>query len=100
MLYLPDRYVCHEKRVTTNIAVTKFIDNGARWQDYLNHPVFDLLKNNVRLQAQVNRLADLNNTERGEVLAMLCGSDTILTSWQPAPATCEIHRQETAIAKG
>jgi hypothetical protein len=54
MLNLPDRYVCHEKRVTTNIAVTKFIDKGARWQDYLNHPVFDHLKSDVRFQAQVN----------------------------------------------
>ena len=54
MLNLPDRYVCHEKRVTTNIAVTKFIDKGARWQDYLNHPVFDHLKNDARFQVQVS----------------------------------------------
>jgi len=58
------------------------------------------VKSDIRFQAQVNRLADLNNTERGEILAMLCGPDTILTTWQPAPATCEMYRQETAIARG
>jgi len=82
------------------IAITKYIDKGGRWQDFLDHPVFDQVKSDIRFQAQVNRLADLNNTERGEILAMLCGPDTILTSWQPAPATCEIYRQETAVAKG
>ena len=54
MLNLPDRYVCHEKRVTTNIAVTKFTDKGARRQDYLIHPVFDHLKNDARFQVQVS----------------------------------------------
>lgn len=81
------------------IAISNFIDKGGRWQVFLKHPVFDHLKNDPRFQAQVNRLADLVNTERGEILAMLCGPDSILTSWQPAPATCEIYRQETAIAK-
>lgn len=82
------------------IAITNAIDKGGRWQAYLEHPVFDRLKKDVRFQAQVNRMADLANTERGEILAMLCGPDTILTTWQPAPATCETYRQETAIAKG
>ena len=77
-----------------------YIDKGGRWQVFLEHPVFDHLKNDLRFQAQVNRMTDLNNTERGEILAMLCGPDAILTSWKPAPETCEIYRQETAIVKG
>jgi TolB-like protein len=84
----------------TIIAITKYIDKGGRWQAYLDHPVFDHLKNNLGFQAQVNRLADLNNTERGEILAMLCGPDTILTSWKPAPETCELYSQEAVIAEG
>jgi TolB-like protein len=81
-------------------AITNAIDKGGRWQAYLEHPVFDHLKNDERFQAQASRMADLNNTERTEILAMLCGPDTILTSWQPAPATCETYRLETATAKG
>lgn len=82
------------------IAITNTIDKGGRWRAFLEHPVFDHLRDDARFQAQVNRMADLINTERAEILEMLCGPDTILTSWQPAPATCEIYRQETAIAKG
>ena len=82
------------------IAITNSIDKGERWQIALEHPVFDHLKNNPRFQAQVNRMADLNTTERTEILAMLCGPDTILTSWKPAPATCETYQLETATAKG
>ena len=82
------------------IAITNAIDKGERWQIALEHPVFDHLKNDPRFQAQVNRMADLNTTERTEILAMLCGPDTILTSWQPAPATCETYQLETATAKG
>jgi tetratricopeptide (TPR) repeat protein len=82
------------------MAIANAIDNGASWQAFFQHPVFDHLGNDVRFQAQVNRMADLNNTNRAEILEMLCGPETILTSWQPAPATCEIYRQETAIASG
>jgi hypothetical protein len=45
-------------------------------------------------------MADLVTTERLEILEMLCGPDTILTGWKPAPSTCEIYRRETAVAKG
>jgi len=81
------------------IAITNLIDKGGRWQSFLQHPVFDHLRGDERFQAQVTRMADLVSTERTEILTMLCGPDTNLTSWQPAPATCEIYRQETAIAK-
>jgi hypothetical protein len=82
------------------MAITNAIDKGMSWQAFLQHPVFDQLRNDVRFQAQASRMADLVTTQRAEVLEMLCGPDSILTSWQPAPATCEIYRQETAIAKG
>jgi len=81
-------------------AIKNTVDHGGRWQAFLKHPVFDHLKDDPRFQAQVNRMADLNNTERGEILAMLCGPNSILTSWQPAPQTCEIYQQETAVANG
>ena len=77
------------------IAVSRYLDKGGRWQLLLGHPVFDHLRDNPGFQAQVNRLADLADTERREILAMLCGPDTILTSWQPAPQTCEIYQRET-----
>ena len=53
----------------------------ARWQVFLDHLENDHLENDIRFQAEVNRLTDLSNTERRETLAMLCGSDTILTTW-------------------
>jgi len=82
------------------IAITNAIDKGGRWQAFLKHPVFEHLKDDPLFQAQVNRMADLVSTERGEILAMLCGPGTILTSWQPAPKTCESYEQETAVARG
>ena len=81
------------------IAISNYIDRGGRWQMFLKHPVFDRLRNNPGFQAQVSRLADLVTTERGEILVMLCGPQSILTSWQPAPETCEIYQRETATAK-
>ena len=81
------------------IAISNYIDRGGRWQIFLKHPVFDRLRNNPGFQAQVSRLADLVTTERGEILVMLCGPQSILTSWQPAPETCEIYQRETATAK-
>jgi len=81
------------------VAITNYIDKGGRWQGFLGHPLFDHLKDNARFQAQVSRMADLVTTERGEILIMLCGPESILTSWQPAPATCEIYQRETATVK-
>jgi TolB-like protein len=81
------------------MEITNIIDKGGRWQSFLEHPVFGHLKDDARFQAQVSRLADLVSNERREILTMLCGPESILTSWQPAPATCEIYRQETATVK-
>jgi TolB-like protein len=84
----------------TIMAITNYTDAGGRWQGLLKHPVFDRLKQDARFQAQANRMADLAYTERREILIMLCGPDSFLTSWQPAPETCEAYRQEIATIKG
>ena len=81
------------------VAITNLIDKGGRWQGFLQPPAFDHLKDGTRFQAQVSRMADQVITDRGEILIMLCGPESILTSWQPAPATCEIYHQETATVK-
>ncbi len=78
-------------------AITKAIDKGSRWHYFFEFESFDKLQDNPRFQAQVSRMNDLFNTERGEILAMLCGPETILTSWEPAAQTCEVYRQELAI---
>jgi tetratricopeptide (TPR) repeat protein len=81
-------------------AIAMAIDNGSRWQYFLEYSMFDRLKDNVRFQTQVSRMNDLVNTERSEVLAMLCGPETILNSWKPAVTTCEIYRQEMETKNG
>ena len=69
-------------------AISKGLDRGLRWQYGLQTPIFDNLKNNPAFQAQVSRQRDLIDADRKEILAMLCGPDTILTTWEPAPETC------------
>ena len=81
-------------------AITIAIDKGHRWQYFLSRGVFDRLQDNPRFQAQVNRLNGLVDLERGEILTMLCGPETILTSWEPAPNTCESYQQETTTGNG
>jgi len=81
-------------------AITIAIDTGYRWQYFLSHAVFDHLQSNPLFQAQVSRMKDLVSFERGEVLAMLCGPETILTSWTPAANTCEIYRQKIETKNG
>jgi tetratricopeptide (TPR) repeat protein len=78
-------------------AITKAIDKGSRWQLFFKFPIFDHLRDNLRFQAQLSRMNDLFNAERTEILAMLCGPETILSSWEPAPETCEIYQQELAV---
>jgi len=73
-------------------AITATIDQGGRGQFLLAHKAFDRLKSEERFLAQVSRLDDLTRFERGEILAMLCGPETSLTSWEPAPETCEMYQ--------
>jgi len=46
------------------------------------------------LMAQVSRLNDMTESDRSDVLALLCGPERFLTSWQPAPETCERYQKE------
>jgi hypothetical protein len=75
-------------------AIAMAVDKGSRWQYFLQYSIFDQLKEDMSFQTQVSRMNDLVNTERSEVLAMLCGPETILNSWKPAINTCEIYAQE------
>ncbi len=74
-------------------ALSRAIDKGVRWQYLGEQPEFAVLKANPGFQAQVSRLRDLIQQERQEILAMLCGPDTILTQWKPAPGTCESYEK-------
>lgn len=69
-------------------AISLALDNGARWHYMPQIPVFESLRDNPGFQAQVSRLRDLRDAEAREIRAMLCGPDSILTSWEPAPGTC------------
>ncbi len=50
--------------------------------------------------AVFHQMDDLIDSERGEILAMLCSPETILTNWEPAPETCEMYRQEITTGNG
>lgn len=69
-------------------AFSKAIDRGLRSLGNGQTPIPDSLKNNPGFQAQLSRQRDLILAERQEIQAMLCGPDSILTSWTPAPETC------------
>ena len=69
-------------------AIAKALDAGLRWHNFLQAPIFEKFQKNPEFQVQVSRLDVLRNTEAREVRVMLCGSDSILTSWEPAAETC------------
>ncbi|MGH8035870.1 MAG: hypothetical protein ACREO9_11635, partial [Lysobacterales bacterium] len=74
-------------------AFSRAIDRGARWTYLGNYPEFAAMQDNPGFQAQVSRVRDLMDQERGEILTMLCGPDTFLKQWTPAPETCEMYRE-------
>lgn len=69
-------------------AISKALDAGMRWHYALQTPLYESLHDNPEFQAQVSRQRDLIEADRRAIKAMLCGPDTILTSWEPAPETC------------
>jgi TolB-like protein len=69
-------------------AISKGLDKGMRWHYGLQTSIFESLQDNPQFQAQVSRQRDLINEDRKEIKAMLCGPDSILTTWEPAPETC------------
>ena len=70
--------------VTT--ALTK---GGMRWHYSLRTPSLESLQENPDFQAQVARHRDLVDADRKQIVAMLCGPDSILTTWELAPETCQ-----------
>jgi len=72
-------------------ALSRAIDRGARWQLIDELPEFAALKGNPAFQVQISRMRDLVDQERREILAMLCGPDSILSQWTPAPGTCALY---------
>jgi TolB-like protein len=69
-------------------AISLALDHGVRWHYFLKTPQFEDMKDNPEFQAQASRMRDLIETENGEIVAMLCGPDSVLTTWQPAAGTC------------
>jgi hypothetical protein len=69
-------------------AFSRAIDRGARWTFLSQDPGFAALQDNPGFQAQVSRLRDLMDQERGGILTLLCGPDRALAHTTPAPETC------------
>ena len=69
-------------------AISLGLDKGMRWHYGLQTSIFQSLRDNPEFQAQVSRQRYLIEADRQEVKAMLCGPDSILTTWEPAPETC------------
>jgi len=88
-------------RIDDAIAATKnLMEKGGRWHYINSIPIFDTISDSTAFQAQVSRMNDQIASERSEILAMLCGPETILTSWKSAPETCELYQQELSVASG
>jgi tetratricopeptide (TPR) repeat protein len=73
-------------------AFSRAIDRGARWTFLGQYPEFAALQDNPGFQAQVSRLRDLIEQDRGGILALLCGPDRALAHTTPAPETCELYQ--------
>ena len=70
------------------MAISLGLEKGIRWQYGLQTSIFENLRDNPEFQAQVNRQRELIESDRQQVKALLCGPDTILKTWEPAPETC------------
>jgi TolB-like protein len=71
-------------------ALGEAIDRGFRDPHFEEHPVFLPFAGELAFQALVSRMRDMIATERGEIVAMLCGPESILTTLEPAPETCAL----------
>jgi tetratricopeptide (TPR) repeat protein len=65
-----------------------FENNGWRTPYLLVDAEFDPLHPYLEFQTLVARMNETLEEERHAVAAMLCGPDSILVSWEPAPETC------------
>ena len=71
-------------------ALGEAIDRGFRDPHFAENPMFQPFAGELAFQALVSRMRDTIATERGEIVAMLCGPETILTTLEPAPETCAL----------
>ena len=69
-------------------AMARAIDLGARMSWIGESRQYATFRDDPQYQALVNRMLDTIASEREQVVAMLCGPDPIVTTWQPAPETC------------
>ena len=68
--------------------MARAIDLGARMSWIGESRQFATFRDDPQYQALVNRMLDTIASEREQVVAMLCGPEPIVTSWQPAAETC------------
>ncbi len=69
-------------------AIRTAIDKGLRNPFFFKEPVFDAVRDDPdfrALQAEVNTLLE---TEREEVLRLICLDNPVPGAWKPLPATC------------
>jgi hypothetical protein len=61
---------------------------GTRMSWVGESPQYASLRDDPRFHALVNRMLDTIAEERKQVVAMLCGPNPIIMTWQPATETC------------
>ena len=64
------------------------IDLGYRDLRDLDLPIWDEVRDSLGFVQQQERLAELIESERAQIIGMLCGPEAIMTWREPAPATC------------
>jgi TolB-like protein len=78
------------RQVDAVTAITTALNKGGmRWHNALQTPYFESLQDDPDFQAQVARHRDLVDANRQGIVALLCGPGSILTTWEPAPETCQ-----------
>ena len=69
-------------------ALEQAIELGVRRNWIGESRRYAAFRDDPQFQALVTRMLDTIASEREQVVAMLCGPDPIVTTWQPAPETC------------
>jgi len=68
------------------------MDKGYRDPYLAEDPMFRPLADQPGFQALLSRMRDTIETERSQVVNMLCGPDKAFPDWQPAPETCALYQ--------
>jgi TolB-like protein len=75
-------------------ALGEAIDGGFRDPHFAEHPAFLPFADELAFQSLASRMRDVIATERDEIVAMLCGPEPIVQTWQPAAETCALYPGE------